>query len=50
MRIFNMTVSGDLTLNMKFEEKNVLLGENNTGKSTFVKLILYASFTSKTNL
>ena len=29
MRIFNMTVSGDLTLNMKFEEKNVLLGENN---------------------
>lgn len=42
MRIFNMTVSGDLTLNMKFEEKNVLLGENNTGKSTFVKLILYA--------
>ena len=42
MRIFNLNVSGDLTLNAEFKEKNILLGENNTGKSTFVKLLLYS--------
>lgn len=42
MRIYNLNVSGELTLNCKFESKNILLGENNTGKSTFVKLLLYA--------
>ena len=42
MKIFNLNVSGKLTLNADFKEKNILLGENNTGKSTFVKLLLYS--------
>lgn len=42
MRISNLNVSGELTLNVEFKEKNILLGENNTGKSTFVKLLLYS--------
>ena len=42
MKIFNLNVSGKLTLNAEFKEKNILLGENNTGKSTFVKLLLYS--------
>lgn len=42
MKIHNLNVSGELTLNSTFKDKNILLGENNTGKSTFVKLLLYA--------
>ena len=42
MKIFNLVVSGEYTLNVEFDDKNILLGENNTGKSTFVKLLLYA--------
>lgn len=42
MKIYNLNVNGELTLNIKFDSKNILLGENNTGKSTFVKLLLYA--------
>lgn len=42
MKIFNLNVSGELTLDMEFKDKNILLGENNTGKSTFIKLLLYA--------
>ena len=42
MKIYNLNVNGELTLNSKFDGKNILLGENNTGKSTFVKLLLYA--------
>ena len=42
MKIFDLNVNGELTLNFNFGDKNILLGENNTGKSTFVKLLLYA--------
>lgn len=35
-------MNGELILNSKFDNKNILLGGNNTGKSTFVKLLLYA--------
>ena len=42
MKIFDLNVNGELTLNCDFNDKNILLGENNTGKSTFVKLLLYA--------
>ena len=42
MKIFNLNVSGELTFNAGFKEKNILLGENNTGKSTFVKLLPYS--------
>ncbi len=42
MKIYNLNVNGELTLNSAFNDKNILLGENNTGKSTFVKLLLYA--------
>lgn len=42
MKIYNLNVNGELTLNINFDNKNILLGENNTGKSTFVKLLLYA--------
>lgn len=42
MKIYNLNVNGELTLNSTFKDKNILLGENNTGKSTFVKLLLYA--------
>lgn len=42
MKIYNLNVNGELTLNIKFDSKNILLGENNTGKSTFIKLLLYA--------
>ena len=42
MKIYNLNVNGELTLNCDFDDKNILLGENNTGKSTFVKLLLYA--------
>lgn len=42
MKIYNLNVNGELTLNINFENKNILLGENNTGKTTFVKLLLYA--------
>lgn len=42
MRILDINVTGKLYLNLQFKNINVLLGENNTGKSTFVKLILYA--------
>ena len=42
MKIYNLNVNGEFTLNCDFDDKNILLGENNTGKSTFVKLLLYA--------
>ena len=30
MKIYNLNVNGELTLNIKFDSKNILLGENNT--------------------
>lgn len=42
MKIYNLNVNGELILNSKFDNINILLGENNTGKSTFLKLLLYA--------
>ena len=50
MKIYNLNVNGELTLNIKFDSKNILLGENNTGKSTFVKLLLYALGVNINNL
>lgn len=42
MRINGINVSGEMSFNSSFTSKNVLLGENNSGKTTFIKLLLYA--------
>lgn len=42
MRINRIRVSGDLGLDYKFGKTNILLGTNESGKTTFVNLILYA--------
>ena len=42
MRLNSIKVSGEYGLRYDFKEENVLLGANTTGKTTFVKLILYA--------
>ena len=36
-----MTVSGELGFDYKFEDTNILLGTNESGKTTFVNLLLY---------
>ena len=41
MKINSIRVSGDYSLYYEFSQVNILLGENGTGKSTFMKLILY---------
>lgn len=42
MRLNSIKVNGDYGLRFDFQEENVLLGANATGKTTFIKLILYA--------
>lgn len=42
MKIDAINVNGTYGFNYNFHDKNVLLGANATGKSTLVKLILYA--------
>lgn len=42
MRLIRLAVNGVYGCQYDFEKVNVLLGENNTGKSTFLKLILYS--------
>jgi len=43
MRLIRLEVNGELHCLYEFDKRiNVLLGENGTGKSTFVKLILYS--------
>lgn len=42
MRLIRMTVVGEYGCHYDFDNINVVLGANNTGKSTFLKLILYA--------
>lgn len=42
MRLINLNVKGELGCTYDFEKINVLLGDNNSGKSTFIKLILYS--------
>lgn len=42
MWINSIRVTGEYHLFYEFKKKNILLGENGTGKSTFTKLILYA--------
>jgi len=42
MHIDRMKVAGELSIDYTFNHINILLGEDNTGKSTFIKLILYA--------
>ena len=41
MWINSLKVTGECYLEYKFGATNILLGENGTGKSTFVKLLLY---------
>ena len=41
MKINSIKVSGEYSLFYEFSRVNILLGENGTGKSTFMKLILY---------
>lgn len=41
MRLIKLKVNGQYGCEYKFEKTNVILGDNNTGKSTFLKLILY---------
>lgn len=42
MRLNSIRVNGEYGLRYDFQEENVLLGANTTGKTTFIKLILYA--------
>ncbi|WP_010245358.1 hypothetical protein [Acetivibrio cellulolyticus] len=41
MLIHRINVKGEMGFEMVFGKTNILLGENKTGKSTFMKLILY---------
>ncbi len=41
MRLIRLHVIGEYGCDYQFEKTNVILGDNNTGKSTFLKLILY---------
>lgn len=41
MWINSLKVTGECYLEYNFGATNILLGENGTGKSTFVKLLLY---------
>ncbi len=42
MRLNKIIVSGDIGCEYKFGDVNVLLGDNNSGKSTLMKLILFS--------
>lgn len=41
MNLNNITVSGEIGCKYEFGKVNVLLGDNNSGKSTLIKLILF---------
>ena len=41
MRLIRLEVKGEYGCHYKFDEINVILGDNNSGKSTFMKLVLY---------
>lgn len=41
MRLIKLQVKGQLGCLYEFDKMNVILGDNNSGKSTFIKLILY---------
>ncbi|WP_276356338.1 hypothetical protein [Cohnella caldifontis] len=49
MFIEKLTVKGTLGLSITFGKINYILGENNTGKTTLIKLILYALGTNIEN-
>ncbi|PWW30557.1 AAA domain-containing protein [Cytobacillus oceanisediminis] len=42
MQLQKIKVKGQLGLELEFDQINVILGENNTGKSTLMNLIIYA--------
>lgn len=42
MELNSINVSGNYRLSYDFKSQNILLGANTTGKTTFIKLILYA--------
>lgn len=41
MKLIRLSVKGEYGCHYDFTERNVILGDNNSGKSTFLKLILY---------
>lgn len=41
MKLISLNVKGEYGCHYDFTERNVILGDNNSGKSTFLKLILY---------
>lgn len=41
MKLIRLNVKGEYGCHYDFTERNVILGDNNSGKSTFLKLILY---------
>lgn len=41
MRLIRLSVKGKYSCQYEFDKINVVLGDNNSGKSTFLKLILY---------
>lgn len=41
MRLIRLSVKGEYGCQYEFDKINVILGDNNSGKSTFLKLILY---------
>lgn len=41
MQLIRLSVKGEYGCHYEFEKINVILGDNNSGKSTFLKLILY---------
>lgn len=41
MKLLSLRVKGDYGCQYDFSDRNVILGDNNSGKSTFLKLILY---------
>ncbi|MEB8556042.1 hypothetical protein P4G69_29955, partial [Bacillus cereus] len=42
MELVKIKVKGQLRLNLTFKKRNIILGENRTGKSTLMNLILYS--------
>ena len=42
MKLIKLSVKGEYGCEYSFDKINVILGDNNTGKSTFLKLILYS--------
>ena len=42
MKLIKLSVKGEYGCEYNFDKINVILGDNNTGKSTFLKLILYS--------